>query len=131
MNIIIWNCRGLRNPRAVHILGDLIKSQNPDFLFLSETLVDSSKINFLCSKFSFNNSFCVDRDGRGDGLAIFWKSCFNCAIIDSSLNHNDVYVFKEGIPWWSMTCFYGYPECSRRRESWYLINRLANSFTLP
>lgn len=31
MNTLSQNCRGVGNPRTVRVLGDLIKSRNPDF----------------------------------------------------------------------------------------------------
>ena len=53
MKFISWNCRGLGNPRAVRELGELIRTSHPDFVFLVETLVNSSKIEELRVKFVF------------------------------------------------------------------------------
>lgn len=64
MNSLFWNCQGLGNSRTVRILGDLVRTRKPDFLFLYETLVGSNKINKLCSKLSFNDCFSVDSNGR-------------------------------------------------------------------
>ena len=44
MNYLSWNCRGLGNPHTVCALGDLIRSRKPDFLFLSETIFKTNKI---------------------------------------------------------------------------------------
>lgn len=65
--------RGVGNPRAVRVFGDLVKSHNPNFVFLCETLVEDKTIKDLASRFGFAHSFAVDRIGRGGGLAIMWK----------------------------------------------------------
>lgn len=48
------------NSRTVHCLQDLVKSHNPDFLFISETLVALIKINEICGMLSFLYSVSVD-----------------------------------------------------------------------
>lgn len=68
MNLLSWNCRGMGSPRAVRVFGDLVKSRNPDLVFLSETLVEKKIIKDIAAKFGFVNSFEVDRIGRGGGL---------------------------------------------------------------
>lgn len=65
MNLLSWNCRGLGNPRTVRILGEVIKSFNPTFLFLAETKVDSNKIEELCVRYGFDKCFSVNRVGQG------------------------------------------------------------------
>ena len=42
MNLLSWNCQGVGNRDTVRVLGDLLKSINPAFVFLSETLVTSN-----------------------------------------------------------------------------------------
>lgn len=73
MKLLSWNCRGLGSPRAVRLFGDLLKSHNPDFVFLSETLVETKVIKEVVDKFGFFDFFAVDRVGRGGGLAVTWK----------------------------------------------------------
>lgn len=38
MIYLSWNCWGLGNSRTVRILGDLVKSRKPEFLFLYKRL---------------------------------------------------------------------------------------------
>ncbi|XP_074358060.1 uncharacterized protein LOC141697539 [Apium graveolens] len=119
------------NPRAIRIFGDLIKSRNLDFIFLSETLVVSKDIEGIAEKFGYSSSFTVDKVGRGGGLAILWERSITCNVVDSSLNHIDVHVMENAGIGWRLTCYYGYPEASRRQEAWDMLRRLAHDNNLP
>lgn len=131
MNLLSWNCRGMGNPRAVRVFGDLLKSRNPDFVFLCETLVDASVINNLVDRFGFHNSFVVDRTGRGGGLAIMWKKSVLCQVLDSSSNHINLNIMDGVNISWRLTCFYGFPERTHRQESWEFLRSLASNITIP
>ncbi|XP_074377731.1 uncharacterized protein LOC141719258 [Apium graveolens] len=99
------------NPRAIRIFGDLIKSHNPNFIFLSETLVGKD-IEGIAEKFGYASSFTVDKVGRSGGLAILWKRSVSCNAVDSSLNHIDGHVMESSGPSWRLTCYYGYLEAA-------------------
>lgn len=68
----------------------MVKSHKPDLLFFFEALADSNKIEALASKLSFLNFFSVDNQGRGGGLAVFWKHNMVLNVFDSSFNHIDI-----------------------------------------
>ncbi|XP_074364595.1 uncharacterized protein LOC141705594 [Apium graveolens] len=110
MNLVSWNCRGLGKPHAVRVLGDLVTSLKPAFLFLSKTLVDNNVIVDLHTKLGFSNYFTVNRVGQGGGLAIMWKHSVICKVVDSSVNYIDVVFFEKNSPEWRLSCFYGMPE---------------------
>lgn len=131
MKLLSWNCQGVGNLRTVRILGNLIKSLNPTFLFLSETLVTSSTIAELCDKFGFADYFAVDKVGRGGGLAVLWKQTMSCKIMDSSNNYINVYFMERNSPSWRLTCFYGFPERTRRQESWDFLRQIAAKDSIP
>lgn len=61
MSLLSWNCGGLGSSRAVRVLRDILKSHQPDLVFLSETLLIGNKIVELSLKFGFSNFFSVDR----------------------------------------------------------------------
>lgn len=131
MNILSWNCRGLGSSRTVRVLGDLIKVHKPDFLFLSETIFFTKKIKELRIKHGFAQCFSVDRVGRSGGLAIFWRNNVHCEITSYSRNHINVNFFNNTVASWSVSCFYGYPERTRRKDSWDFLRRLAGLAQLP
>lgn len=131
MNLLSWNCRGLGSLRAVRILGDELKSHNPDFVFLSETLVEKKEIEELVDKFGFSDFFAVDKVGQGGGLAALWKRSVNCTVVGHSNNYIDVHMLENSGVSWRLTCFYGLPERSRRQESWNLIKSLVKQDNIP
>lgn len=126
MNAIGWNCRGVGSSRTVRVLKEMIKSHKPDLLCLSETLADSNKISALASKLGFVNFHSVDKQGRGGGLALFWRHNLLCNVFDSSNNHIDVIIKENNGGDWRLTWFYGYPERERRQASWDFIRSLAS-----
>lgn len=131
MNFISWNCRGLENSRTVRCLRDLVKSRNPKFLFLSETIACSDKIKDTSIQLGFSNFFAVDRSGMGGGLAVMWRRHVNCEFVSYSPNYIDVWIVESGRVSWRLTCFYGIPERVRRQQSWDLLRSLALTSQLP
>ena len=101
-------------------------------IFLSETkkkIVGMKKIKL---KLGFVNGIYVQRQGKGGGLALFWKREFNLEIKSYSKFHIDAIVTEEGSGFsWRLTSFYSHPETHRRRESWRFLNTLNNQFRLP
>lgn len=93
------------SPRTVRVLKEMLQSHKPDFLFLSETLADNNKVALLAPKLGFVNFYSVDKQGRGGGLAIFWSTELNCAVLDASNNHIDVQIRERSGVNWRLTCF--------------------------
>lgn len=131
MNCLSWNCRGLGNSRTVRVLGDHIRERRPDILFLSETIVTANSIEFFRVKFKFAQCFSVDKVGQGGGLAVFWKANVKCQVSGYSQNHIDIQLLESDCVAWRLTCFYGYPERSKRKNSWDLIRQLAGVSQVP
>lgn len=131
MNILSWNCRGLGKPRTVRALNDLVRDRRPEVLFLIETISDNKRIEELRIKFGYSNCFSVDRRGRSGGLALFWNSRWEGKIFGYSNNHIDIIFEENGIEAWRLSCFYGFPERSRRKESWNFLRALSKLSVLP
>jgi len=121
MKCISWNCRGLGNPAAVRALKKLLKSQNPDMVFLMETRLQKSdrkaKSSLLCGPLS--NMFmidCVVANGRrSGGLALIWNNVLNIDIIQSTKNLIDKYITSSNIDFsLYATRIYGFPYYSQK-----------------
>lgn len=117
--------------RTVQVLNDLVRDRNPDVLFLIETISVASKVEELRIKLGFSQCFSVDRVGRSGGLAVFWKSVVECNISRYSQNHVDLVFNENNVQKWRLTCFYGFHERARRKQSWELICKLARVSNLP
>ncbi|KAL8105033.1 hypothetical protein AgCh_028992 [Apium graveolens] len=105
------------------------KSQHHESIL---SMVDfNSRIEELRGRLGFTSSFAVDRVRRSGGLAVFWKANIDCSISSYSQNHIDITFNERSIAVWRLSCFYGYPERTRRRESWDLIRRLVGLSLLP
>ena len=85
-----------------------------------------SRVEELRVKFRFQNKFCVDRVGRGGGLATLWKDSSHCDVSGYSSNHIDFVIHDVEVGDWCLTCFYGYPDRNKRRDSWNLLCFIAS-----
>ncbi|GAU35453.1 hypothetical protein TSUD_364090 [Trifolium subterraneum] len=73
----------------------------------------------------------VDVEGRSGGLAVLWKGSSNCSILNYTRNFINLLVEDEQRGEWRLTCYYGYPERSRRSSAWDLLRELGNMPSLP
>ena len=128
MNPISWNCRGLRNPRSVWALHDLVRRWNPKVIFLIETKAKTRRMERIKSRLGFANGLIVPYVGRKGGLA--WE--VDLEIKSYSQNHIDAIINDEEHSFkWRLTGFYGHLETHRRYESWHLLAFLNNQLHLP
>ena len=94
MSLLVWNCRGLGNPRIVKELGDYIQAKDPTFVFLAETWADNARLDQVLCNFDFRNKWSVESGNRGDGLVLLWKEEIKITVEDSSKYCIDVLVEK-------------------------------------
>lgn len=87
MIVLIWNCRGMDNLRAVSSLKDLVRNNKPDIIILFETLVHVNKVEDLKRRLGFDFCFAVDREGRSGGVAVLWNREVECNILNYSLHY--------------------------------------------
>lgn len=131
MSLIVWNYRGLANPRTVRLLKELNKCYRPGIIFLSETLVKKNKVEKVKKQLDFVGCHAVDAVGHGGGLALLWKNEGGITIVNSCSNFIDFEVTHEQVGSWRYTGYYGFPERSRRRESWDMLRKLSTYSMLP
>ena len=131
MSCLSWNCHSLGHPRTVQVLVELAKHHNPSFIFLMETLCNREKLDQLKIQLGYIGLFVVERVGRSSGLALFWKPNYKVQLLKFGKTFIDVSVANTEGKQWRVTGFYGFPESSRRRESWNLMRSLASSSSLP
>lgn len=75
--------------------------------------------------------FFVDRRGQSGGLALFWHNRWDGKIFGYSINHIDIVFEENGVETWRLSCFYGFLERSRRKESWNFLRALSKLSSFP
>ncbi|XP_058775465.1 uncharacterized protein LOC131649724 [Vicia villosa] len=60
-----------------------------------------------------------------------WKDSANCSILNFSRNYVNLLVEDESKGGWRLTCYYGYPERTCRREAWDMLRDLRNMSDVP
>ncbi|MCI05437.1 endonuclease/exonuclease/phosphatase family protein, partial [Trifolium medium] len=79
----------------------------------------------------YDSCFSIDVEGRSGGLAVMWKDHVRCRVLNYSRNFINLIVEDDVNGEWRLTCYYGYPERSRRRMAWNLLRELRNMSPLP
>ncbi|XP_074362468.1 uncharacterized protein LOC141702742 [Apium graveolens] len=97
MSILAWNCRGLANPRAVRFLKELVKQFRRSLVFLSETLVEKSRIDYVGKRLGFSENWVVETGHHEGGLSLLWKDGSKVEIKGSCENFIDFEVYAEQI----------------------------------
>lgn len=132
MSALAWNCRGLGNRTAVHVLLDLVQSKKPNLIFLIETMMCSDKLQPIKQRLGFKGLLGVNSVGQSEGIALLWDNSSDVNILNYSSRHIDAEVTLEGSTvTWRFTGFYGMPDRRRRDESWTLLKNLAMANPLP
>ncbi|CAN0915184.1 hypothetical protein LINGRAHAP2_LOCUS28980 [Linum grandiflorum] len=73
MIVMNWNCKGIGQSRAVHVLGELIQTHRPGVLILLETFADKSRMKEVRVAVKFEGCFAVDAVGHSGGICILWR----------------------------------------------------------
>ena len=60
MSLLVWNCRGLGNPRAVKELGEYIRAKDHTVVFLAETWANNARLDQVLCNFDFRNKWSVE-----------------------------------------------------------------------
>ena len=94
MNILVWNCCRLGNLRTRKEFGYIIQAKDLSVVSIAETLIDKVRLDIVLRNIDFDHKWMVPREGRGGGLALFWKSSVNLTIEDSSKYFIDTCIDK-------------------------------------
>ena len=78
MKILAWNCRGLRNRRAIQELVNIVQAQDPMIVFLSETWSSKEHMKWVRDRILFDGYFMVSNDERGVGISSFMEIKGGC-----------------------------------------------------
>jgi hypothetical protein len=100
MRALSINCRGLGNPQTVNELHDIVKKKGPNLVFLMETRLANSSLEWLQVHLWICGCLGVERHGLGGGLALLWDSTVNVTIQSYLAYHIDAEVIQaDGFLW--------------------------------
>lgn len=125
-----WNCRGVGCPRKVQFLVDIVRQEQPSFIFLCEMMVGKSKLEYVHNKLGYEGLFVVDPVGRSGGIELLWKEKNQVDIMGFSQHHIDAKVKVDNIIEWRLTGLYGEPDRLQRKKTWDLLRTLAQDANL-
>ena len=131
MRALSLNYHGLGNPQTVHELHNLVKKEGPNVVFLMETRLFASSLEWLRIRLNMRGCLGVERQGQGGGLALMWDASVNVDIQSYSSHHINAEVRQSDGTQWRITGFYGYPEVALRDRSWALLRHLGTLSDVP
>ena len=73
MKILSWNCRRISRSAVVRGLKALIRANNLDILFLSETKYPPSLVSFIMNHLGFYSMTRVASNGSSGCLVLAWR----------------------------------------------------------
>jgi exonuclease III len=130
MNLLGLNCRGLGLDAAVGELRDLIRSHNPEVVFLCETKQRKKLMERLQWSLGFRHGVNVDGKGKRGGLAMWWRDGIDVAVRPWCQYYIDAEI-KTEVGSWRVTGIYGEPRAELRDKTWEVIRYLCSQDDLP
>jgi exonuclease III len=122
----------LGNGPAVRGLQDLLKVEDPDVLFISETKMDKRRLEWVRCQIGMPNMLVKDCVGQSGGLVLFWRNGFNINLLGMpSRYHIDIEIREDDGFKWRFTGLYGEPKQAERDKTWRLLRTLKNHSSLP
>jgi hypothetical protein len=70
-------------------------------------------------------------DGKGGGLALYWKEDIQVCLINFGVHHIDVKITEPDGLIWRCTFVYGEPKSQDRSEMWKLLRRIKREVNEP
>lgn len=132
MSLLSWNCRGLGRASAINYLRSLLKTNNPQCLFLSETKGNLLKFKSLHKKLGFDFAEIVDAKGTAGGLIFLWKQEIDVSIVWKSFDTFCCTVKnREGKETWRFYNCYGPSRYRDKCIFWETMERTLQTENLP
>jgi exonuclease III len=130
MNMLGLNCRGLGLDAAVGELRDLIRSHNPEVVFLCETKQKKRAMEKIQWSLGFRHGVCVEGKGKGGGLGLWWRDGVDVTVRPWCQYYIDAQINSEAGAW-RFTGIYGEPSTELREKTWDVLRSLKAQDDLP
>ena len=130
MRILGWNCRGIYNASTIRALRAQIKGSKPNFVFLSETKANETRMEEVKNAIGFSGKLVVDVKGKAGGLCLMWKWGINLEVEEFNKNLLAVKI-KEALCEWLLVGFHKPPYPAKKRKVWENLCAILESFQGP
>jgi hypothetical protein len=132
MKLISWNCRGISRPAAVRGLRALIRANNPDILFLSETKSSPSLVSSILNQLGYFAMTHVAPIGTCGGLVLTWRLGVELECFLTNRNIISAWCFSDppNSPW-ILSCIYGPPDTLNKPAFWDSLTVMGEDFVSP
>ena len=130
MRILGWNCRGIYNASTVRALRAQIKGSKPNFVFLSETKANETRMEEVKNPIGFSGKLVVDAKSKASGLCLMWKWGINLEVEEFNKNLLVVKI-KEALYEWLLVGFHKPPYPAKKRKVWENLCAILESFQGP
>lgn len=100
-------------------------------MFIAETWADEVGPDIVQRNIDFEHKWVVMKEGRGGGIALFWKASVNLEVVDSSNYYIDTCIDKDTDNEWHFIGFHREPTTSRRSEVWDNLITLNHNLEVP
>jgi hypothetical protein len=132
MKILSWNYRGISRPAAVRGLRALIRANNPDILFLSETKSPPSLVSYILNQLGYYSMTHVAPIGSCGGLVLTWRLGVELECFLTNRNNISAWCFSDppNSPW-ILSCIYGPPETVNKPAFWDSLTAVGENFVSP
>jgi hypothetical protein len=112
-------------------LTDLVKAEDLEIPFLSETKMTEKEMDWFCWKLNLKNMLVVDNIKRSGGLALFWRNGVDVQLRWKGRYHIDVEVVEDNGSRWRFTRIYGESKTREKENTWKLLRTLSAQSNLP
>ena len=132
MKIISWNCREISRPAVVRSLRVLIRYNNLEVLFLSETKASPSLSSFILNQLGFYSMAHVAHSGLSGGLVLAWQTGVELECFLTNKHNISAWCYSDppSSPW-IFSCLYGSPKKRNKLAFWDSLTIVGENFACP
>ncbi|XP_057418501.1 uncharacterized protein LOC130712697 [Lotus japonicus] len=132
LKIISWNVRGALHENGKRFVKELIRTKNPDIVFLLETRCQFTRASRFWKSLGFSSSFISEAVGFRGGIWVLTKTNAN---FNTRLLHMHNQAISFGI-WrdnfsWACTAIYASPSPAQREVFWDHLCHVRIGITIP
>ncbi|XP_026398400.1 uncharacterized protein LOC113294209 [Papaver somniferum] len=132
MKVLSWNIQGFNTPATGDNLRDIIRTQDPDIIFLCETKLYDDKMKSLLAPFRYPNINYLQPLGLSGGFVLMWNNGFVCDIVSCENNMiRAAFQSDPSQPEWLLSCMYGYCNYAKKKAQWEFIKDIGFNISQP